>query len=211
MLDVTARGRPLSDRLDLKLIADMIAPGTRVLDIGCGDGALLDFLVHEKGVDGRGIEIDMDEVSRAVASGLPVIQADADMDLAFYPDDAFDTVVLSRTLQATERPRDVLAQMLRIGRQAIVSFPNFGHWQVRAQLLLSGRMPRTATLDRAWYDTPNIHLCTISDFFALCDEAGYRVERWLGVDQAGRRSPWRRNARLANLFAEQGLFLLSRR
>jgi methionine biosynthesis protein MetW len=211
MLDATTRGRPLSDRLDLKLIADMIQPRTRVLDIGCGDGALLDFLVHEKGVDGRGIEIDMAEVSRAVAAGLSVIHADADMDLAFYPEGAFDYVVLSRTLQATERPRDVLAQMLRIGRRAIVSFPNFGHWQVRAALLLSGRMPRTATLDRAWYDTPNIHLCTLSDFFALCQAEGYRVEQWLGVDHHGRRTPWRRNAWLANLFAEQGLFLLSRR
>ncbi|WP_333671343.1 methionine biosynthesis protein MetW [Elioraea tepidiphila] len=203
-------GRPLADRLDLRLIAEMVEPRARVLDIGCGDGALLDILVHEKDVDGRGIEIDMALVTAAVAHGLPVIHADADTDLAFYPDAAFDYVILSRTLQATERPREVLAQMLRIGRRAIVSFPNFGHWQVRARLLLTGRMPRTKALDRAWYDTPNIHLCTISDFFALCEADGYRVERWLGVDEAGRKTPWRRNRRLANLFAEQGLFLLTR-
>lgn len=212
MMDALARpvGRPLSDRLDLRLIADMILPRSRVLDIGCGDGALLDHLVHEKQVDGRGIEIDMEEVARAVAMGLSVIHADADIDLQFYPDGAFDYVVLSRTLQATERPRAVLREMLRIGRQAIVSFPNFGHYEVRLRLLITGHMPRTATLSRAWYDTPNIHLCTISDFFALCAADGYRVERWMGVDEAGQKTPWQRNRWLANLFAEQGLFLLSR-
>ncbi len=204
-------GRPLSDRLDLRLIAEMVEPRSRVLDIGCGDGALLDILVHERGVDGRGIEIDMREVAAAVAQGLAVIHADADTDLAFYPDAAFDYVILSRTLQATERPREVLAQMLRIGRRAIVSFPNFGHWRVRLALVTTGRMPRTPALDRPWYDTPNIHLCTISDFFDLCAMDGYVVERWLGVDDQGKRTPWRRNRRLANLFAEQGLFLLRRR
>jgi len=204
-------GRPLSDRLDLRLIAEMVEPRARVLDIGCDDGALLEILGHEKGVDGRGIEIDMGKVTEAVAHGLSVIHADADTDLAFYPDGAFDYVILSRTLQATERPREVLAQMLRIGRRAIVSFPNFGHWTVRLALLITGRMPRTRALDRAWYDTPNIHFCTLSDFFALCADEGYVVERWLGVDDQGRRTPWRRNRRLANLFAEQGLFLLRRR
>lgn len=203
-------GRPLSDRLDLRLIAGMIAPKSRVLDIGSGDGALLDHLVHERQVDGRGIEIDMAEVARSVAMGLSVIHADADRDLEFYPDGAFDYAVLSRTLQATARPRDVLGQMLRIATRAIVSFPNFGHYEVRLRLLLGGRMPRTATLDRTWYDTPNIHMCTIADFFDLCAAEGYRVERWLGVDGAGRRAPWQRSRWLANLFAEQGLFLLSR-
>lgn len=211
-MDATAPrlGRPLADRLDLRLIADMIAPRTRVLDIGSGDGALLDYLVHEKQVDARGIEIDMEEVARSVAMGLSVIHADADVDLEFYPEGAFDYVVLSRTLQATERPRAVLRQMLRIGRKAIVSFPNFGHYEVRLRLLVGGRMPRTATLDRTWYDTPNIHMCTIRDFFALCEADGYRVERWMGVDAAGGRAPWQRSRWLANLFAEQGLFLLSR-
>lgn len=206
----TRSGRPLSDRLDLRLIAEMVEPGSRVLDIGCGDGTLLDILVHEREVDGRGIEIDMGLVTAAVAQGLAVIHGDADSDLAFYPDQAFDYVILSRTLQATERPREVLAQMLRIGRRAIVSFPNFGHWLIRWKLLVTGCMPRTSVLDRPWYDTPNIHLCTIADFFALCEAEGYTVEQWLGVDEAGRKTPWRRNRRLANLFAEQGLFLLTR-
>lgn len=198
-------------RVDLRLIADMIAPGTRVLDIGCGDGTLVDHLFRTKGCDARGIEIDMVEVIRAVAHGLPVMHGDADTDLAHYPDGGFDYVVLSRTLQAVEQPRAVLRQMLRIGAHAIVSFPNFGHWPLRLQLLTRGRMPMTTTWDRMWYETPNIHPCTIRDFFDLCAAEGYVVERWLAADDAGRRGPWRRFQRLANLFGEQGLFLLRRK
>lgn len=197
-------------RLDLRLIAEMIAPGSRVLDIGCGDGTLIGHLFRTGDCDARGIEIDMAEVTRAVAHGLPVMHGDADTDLAHYPDNAFDYVVLSRTLQAVARPREVLRQMLRISTRAIVSFPNFGHWLVRWQLLRTGRMPMTPTWDRAWYETPNIHPCTIRDFFALCAQEGYTVEQWLAVDEAGRRAPWRRAPALANLFGEQALFLLKR-
>lgn len=198
-------------RLDLRLIAEMIPPGARVLDIGCGDGALLAYLTAEKGADARGIEIDMAAATQAVAAGLAVIQGDADHDLAFYPDGAFDYVVLSRTLQAVEKPREVLRQMLRIGHRAIVSFPNFGHWLVRWQLVASGRMPMTSTWHRAWYETPNIHPCTIRDFFDLCRLEDYEVEQWLAVDEVGLKAPWRRSARLANLFGEQALFQLRRR
>jgi methionine biosynthesis protein MetW len=197
-------------RVDLRLIADMIAENSRVLDIGCGDGALIEHLFTTKGCDARGIEIDMALVTRAVGHGLPVMHGDADTDLAHYPDGAFDYVVLSRTLQAVERPREVLRQMLRIGTRAIVSFPNFGHWQVRCQLLAKGRMPMTATWDRMWYETPNIHPCTIRDFVDLCAAEGYVVEQWLAADEAGRRAPWRRFLRLANLFGEQAVFLLRR-
>jgi methionine biosynthesis protein MetW len=198
-------------RLDLRLIAAMIPHGARVLDIGCGDGALLAHLTAEKGADARGIEIDMAAATHAVAAGLAVIQGDADNDLAFYPDGAFDYVVLSRTLQAVERPREVLRQMLRIGHRAIVSFPNFGHWLVRWQLAATGRMPMTSTWHRAWYETPNIHPCTIRDFFNLCRLEDYEVEQWLAVDEVGLRAPWRRSAGLANLFGEQALFQLRRR
>lgn len=198
-------------RLDLRLIAEMIPPGARVLDIGCGDGVLMAHLAEAKGVDARGIEIDMAEATEAVAQGLAVIHGDADNDLAFYPDGAFDYVVLSRTLQAVERPREVLRQMLRIGRHAIVSFPNFGHWQVRLALLLGGRMPETETWSRPWYETPNIHPCTILDFFALAEMDGYAVEQWMAVDEKGLKAPWKRSVRLANIFGQQALFLLRRK
>jgi methionine biosynthesis protein MetW len=195
-------------RVDLALIAGMVAPASRVLDIGCSEGTLIEYLFRQKQCDARGLELDMDTVTRAVSHGLPVMQGDADTDLATYPDAAFDYVILSRTLQAVEQPREVLRQMLRIGTHAIVSFPNFGHWSLRLQLLLRGRMPMTQTWGRMWYETPNIHPCTIQDFFALCRADGYKVEDWLAADEAGARTPWRRSAGLANLFGEQGLFLL---
>jgi methionine biosynthesis protein MetW len=215
MPDGTNRQERIADaarsmRVDLRLIADLIEPGARVLDIGCGDGALIGDLFRARGCDARGIELDMALVTRAVAHGLPVMQGDADTDLVHYPDQAFDYVVLSRTLQAVERPREVLRQMLRISARAIVSFPNFGHWSLRAQLLLRGRMPMTRSWGRMWYETPNIHPCTIRDFFALCEAEGYVVEQWLALDDEGHRAPWRRFPHLANLFGEQGLFVLQR-
>ena len=197
-------------RIDLQLIAGMIAPNSRVLDIGCGDGDLIAHLFRDSFCDARGIELDMGQATQAIARGLAVVHGDADTDLAHFPDGAFDYVVLSRTLQAVEQPLLVLRQMLRIGRSAIVSFPNFGHWLVRLQLLTRGRMPMTGTWDRQWYETPNIHPCTVRDFFVLCRDEGYVVDRWLALDEAGRRSPWRRSAWLANLFGEQALFLLHR-
>jgi methionine biosynthesis protein MetW len=195
-------------RVDLTLIAGMIAPKARVLDIGCSEGMLIEHLFRTKQCDARGLDIDMGAVTQAVTRGLPVMQGDADTDLTAYPDNAFDYVVLSRTLQAVEKPREVLRQMLRIGTHAIVSFPNFGHWTLRVQLLLTGRAPMTPTWNRPWYETPNIHPCSISDFFALCETDGYKVEEWLAADEAGALTPWQRSRALANLFGGQGLFLL---
>lgn len=197
-------------RRDLRLIADMIAPGSRVLDIGCGDGALLAYLAREKGVDARGIELSQAGVNICVRHGLSVIQGDADHDLSAFPDHAFDVVVLSQTLQATHRPRHVVEELLRIGKRAIVSFPNFGFWRLRLRLLASGRMPVSQLLNHPWYETPNIHLCTIRDFVALIEETGARIERSVPLDRHGNPFSLSTRGRLANLLAEQGVFVLSR-
>ena len=196
-------------RVDLQIIADMIEHGTRVLDVGCGTGTLLDYLVNFKQVDGRGIELSTEGVNACVSNGLSVIQGDANVDLKDYPDQAFDYVVLSQTLQAMNAPREVLEQMLRIGKHAIVSFPNFAHWRVRYQLGLKGRMPVSDNLPYEWYETPNIHFCTIKDFTVLCREMGISVEKSMSLDHAG--SAIRRvdlTPFLANLFGEQAVFLL---
>ncbi len=195
-------------RPDLAAIAEMITPEARVLDIGCGDGALLEHLIREKRVDGRGIELSQQNVNACVARGLSVIQGDADTDLAEYPSQVFDIVILSQTIQATRSPRTVLGQLLRIGRRAIISFPNFGHWRIRLSLLAMGRMPRTRALGYAWCDTPNIHLCTIADFVALAQEAGAITESALALDEEGRTQPMSADAWGPNLFAESAIFLL---
>jgi methionine biosynthesis protein MetW len=197
-------------RRDLALIAELVEPGSRLLDIGCGDGALLAHLAAEKAVDGRGMELSQEGVNACVRNGLSVIQGDADNDLEAYPDGAFDYVVLSQTLQATRQPRRVLESLARIGRRAIVSLPNFGYWRIRLGLMLDGRMPRSALLGHQWYDTPNIHLCTVSDFVALAKELGLSIERSQMLDRTG--NPYRHEAdsRLANWLAEQAVFLLRR-
>jgi methionine biosynthesis protein MetW len=208
---VQAGAAPDELRRDLRLIADMIEPGLRVLDIGCGDGALLAYLARVKAVDARGIELSQSGVNACVRHGLPVIQGDADRDLEAFPNGAFDVVVLSQTLQATREPRHVIEELLRIGKRAIVSFPNFGFWRIRLSLFFRGRMPVTELLHNPWYDTPNIHLCTIRDFVALCDEVGARIERSQTLDRHGRPFALDPRGNLANLLAEQGVFVLSGR
>ena len=197
-------------RVDLLLIAEMVAPGSRVLDIGCGDGTLLRLLSEKRSVDSRGIELSQAGVNSCVAQGLAVIQGDADTDLVYYPDLAFDYAILSQTIQATHSPRHVLEQLLRIGRRAIVSFPNFGHWRVRSQLLIGGRMPKTDNLPDRWYDTPNIHLCTINDFLGLCGDIGAKVERAVTLNAYGRKMGISMPFFMQNLFGEQAVCLLSR-
>jgi methionine biosynthesis protein MetW len=199
-----------SIRVDLLLIADMIEPGSRVLDVGCGDGALLDYLVNLKDVDGRGIELSSDGVNACVSAGLSVIQGDAETDLFDYPAQAFDYVVLSQTLQAMFQPKTTLEQLLRIGRRAIVSLPNFAHWRLRWRLLVSGRMPVSPHLPNQWYETPNIHLCSIRDFVVLCAELGITIERSLFLDRRGVPRRFAGSLWLANLLGQEAVFLLSR-
>ncbi len=202
-------------RPDLAAIAAMIRPGTRILDVGCGDGALLEYLVRTKGVDGRGIELSQQNVNACVARGLSVMQGDADTDLMEYPSGAFDAVILSNTIQATERPRLVLDQLLRIGRRTAVSLPNFGYWKVRAALAATGRMPRTKNLDYSWFDTPNIHLCTLADFLELTGLCGAKVVEAHALNEKGETRPVQAQAIAnnwggPNLTAPGAIFLLKK-
>jgi methionine biosynthesis protein MetW len=171
----------MARRVDFDVIADIVPPGARVLDVGCGEGELLEKLARERAVIARGLELSQAGVNAAVARGLSVVQGDADADLAFYPDDAFDVVIISMSIQATRRPLSVLKELLRIGRRAIVSLPNFGHWRVALSLLKEGRMPVTPALPASWHETENIHLCTLKDFAALAEEAGARVEQVIPI------------------------------
>ena len=206
----SANGNLNEKRIDLMLIASLVEQGTRVLDIGCGNGELMELLVAERNVDARGLELSQQGVNACVSRGLAVVQGNADTDLSYYPDQGFDTVILSQTLQATRRPKEVLQEMSRIGSKLIVSIPNFGHWRIRLALALRGRMPETQALSATWYETANIHLCTMLDLTDLCDELSLRVETCLTVTNGkvhhrrGRPSAWQ------NLMAELVVFELTR-
>ena len=189
----------------------MVEPGSRVLDVGCGDGSLLALLEEEKDVDGRGIEIGQEGVNRSVSRGLSVIQGDANTDLFDYPDAAFDYVILSQTLPAIHRPQEMLSELLRIGRHAIVSIPNAAYWRHRAHLMLSGRVPVADNDDSTWWSSDNIHPCSIRDFVLLCGDNGFVIERRVQLDSRGRATRFSGTGVFANLFGQQAIFLLSKK
>ncbi|MGE3713175.1 MAG: methionine biosynthesis protein MetW [Alphaproteobacteria bacterium] len=195
-------------RHDLRVIAELVQPRSTLLDIGCGEGDLMHWLSEHKEVKVRGMELGLAGVNAAISKGLSVIQGDANTDLKHYPAGVYDYVVLSQTLQALNNPRDVLEQMVRIGRHAIVSVPNFGHWKNRLYLACKGRMPVTKTLSYQWYDTPNIHFCTITDFVLLCRELGLTIEKRLYVTHQGEINHFRSSGLWANMFGEQGVFMV---
>jgi len=196
--------RELLGRRDYAIIGDIVEPGTKVLDLGCGGGELLQWLAENKGVEARGVEISGERVRRAISRGVSAYQGDIDQGLADYPAQAFDYVILSQTLQETRHPRQVLAEMLRVGRRAIVAFPNFGHWRMRLSMLASGRAPRTKLFPYEWYESPNIHFLTVHDFEDLAAAEGLTVERRYFL--AGRRKV----TLLPNLLAEVAVFLVRR-
>lgn len=198
-------------REDFRAILGLVRTGARVLDIGCGEGVLLDMLTRENGVEGRGLEINAANVSLCLARGLSVVQGDADHDLADFPSKAFDYALLSQTLQTVRQPRHVLSELLRIADRAIVSFPNFGHWRVRWELLTRGRMPTTGALPKAWWETENIHLCTLRDFTILCESLDLKIEACAALAEGQKARAIDPHRAIENWRAESALFLLSRK
>ncbi len=195
-------------RPDLAIIADMVAPNSKLLEVGCADGELLAWLTAHKNINGRGMELSQSGVNECVAKGLFVVQGDADKHLVDYADNSFDMVVLSKTLQATHRPKDVLHQLLRIGKRAIISIPNFAHWRIRLSLLLGGRMPVNKNINKEWYETDNIHFCTIKDMLDLIDAEGLTLEKFIAADINA--NPLNLSPRTANLLAAQGIFIVGK-
>lgn len=201
----------MKDRADFLAILDQVPNGARILEIGCADGDLLHLLQAERNAIVRGLEISQEGVNACVAKGLSVIQGDADKDLSLFPDNAFDLVILSNTIQATMNPKSVLLQIKRIGRRAIISLPNFAHWRVRIGLVLSGKMPVTKDLPDTWYETQNLHLCTLSDFAELANDCGFNVVGIMPVNGNYRGIIKKSAGSLLNWMAQKAVFILERR
>ncbi len=198
-------------RYDLEIIAQLIKPNSKVLDIGCGDGELLEFLRKTKNVDARGLEISQSQVSKALSKGISAIQGDAESDLTFYPNRNFDFAILSQTLQATHKPKEILEEMLRIAEFAIVSFPNFAHFKNRFQMMFKGHMPVNKTIPFEWFDTPNIHFCSIKDFEKLCADMNFSVKKKIFLTSKHKLLGLLGRNYLANFFAEYGIFLITKK
>ena len=194
---------------EFKVIASLLPDNIRVLDIGCGDGSLMDLLIKEKNIKARGLEINKENVKKCISKGLSVIEGNAETELHQFPDQSFDFAVLSQTLQAFYSPENVLKDLLRIGKSVIVSIPNFGYWKVRTSLLVFGSMPVTKTLPDTWYNTPNLHLCTIKDLFKFCLEKNINMDKVVGINKNKTSEIRKSNLELKNLFSELGIFLLS--
>ena len=194
---------------EFKVIADLLSNNTRVLDVGCGDGSLMNLLAKEKNIEVRGLELEKHNVQECIYKGLPVIQGNAETELYQFPNQSFDYVVLSQTLQAFYNPDKVLKELLRIGKSVIVSIPNFGYWRVRTSLLLFGKMPVTKSLPDYWYNTPNLHMCSIKDFYQFCDKKKIKMDRIIGINNEKISSINRINLEMKNLLSEVGIFLIS--
>ena len=195
-------------RKDLNLIANLIEDNSKIIDIGCGDGELLDFLNKNKNAKIQGLEIDQKKVNKCVAKGLSVIQGDADKDLSLYPEKSFEYVILSQTIQATLEPKKILYELTRIGEKVIVSIPNVGFWKVRLDLLFKGKMPITRKLNSTWFDTDNIHLCTILDFLELCDQLNLTVKQTVTITSKKQKKFTGKPSIKENIFAEEAIFLI---
>ena len=194
---------------EFKVIASLLPDNIRVLDVGCGDGSLMDLLIKEKNIKVRGLEINKENVKKCISKGLSVIEGNAETELRQFPDQSFDFAVLSQTLQAFYSPENVLKDLLRIGKSVIVSIPNFGYWKVRTSLLVFGSMPITKTLPDTWYNTPNLHLCTIKDLFKFCLKKNINMDKVVGINKNKTSEIRKSNLELKNLFSELGIFLLS--
>ena len=194
---------------EFKIIANLLPPQSRVLDVGCGDGTLIEALIKDKLIDARGIELGEENVKACISKGLSVIEGNAETELSQFPNKAFDFVILSQTLQAFYQPENVLEQLLRIGQRVIISIPNFGYWQIRAKLLFFGKMPITNSLPYSWYNTPNLHMCSIKDFYQFCGKKKINIEKVIGIKGEKISSIYKMNLEMKNLLSEVGIFLIS--